>query len=458
MIRSAASHRWLPAATAAAGASLLLLGVLHGHPVLAAGDSPTITLTSNAPTADFGTDVQFTAQVAGVDGPGTGTVDFLIDGVDVAPGVALDSGTGSATFDTTTLSAGTHAVGGRLLRRRRLHRMGALSPDQIIDHAPTTTVVTSDTDPSVVGQAVTFTATVSSPGGTPASGTLHFQDACCGGDLGTVPIDGSGRATATVVYTMLGGHDVYATYSGDPYYKGSVSTEHGQYVDLASTQVAVSTDASSVTGEAYTVSASVSVVAPGGGTPLGVVVVNDGSGGSCNVQLLVASSGSCNLTSTTTGSKTITGTFLQTISFDSSSGTTSHEVDAAATTASVTSDRPQGGVHSQSVTFTATVTAVSPGYGIPTGMVTFMDGANPIGTGLLNGTGQARFTTAALTTATHAITAVYTGDGNYAGVTSPPISQFVGPDGEYITLALSAGTSPSNYGDALTFTATVSQV
>ena len=437
---------------------MLLLGVLHGHPVLAAGDISTITVTSSAPTADFGTDVQFTAQVAGVDGPGTGTVDFLIDGVDVAPGVALDSGTGSATFDTTTLSAGTHAVGVAYSGDGDYAAgSGTLSPDQIVDHAPTTTALASDVDPSVVGQPVTLTATVTSPGGIPTSGSIDFKDVSAGPqDLGTVPVSSSGTAAITIVYAQSKDYDIKATYSGNAYFVGSgTPLGHVQLVYPASTEVELTTTASSVTGEPYSVSVSVSVVAPGGGIPVGAVLVDDGTGDTCDIAMPVVPSGSCSLTSATAGEKTITATFLYLWNYASSAASTTHEVDAAATTASVTSDRPQGGVHSQSVTFTATVTAVSPGSGIPTGMVTFMDGANPIGIGLLNGTGQARFTTAALTTATHSITAVYAGDGNYAGVTSPPISQFVGPDGAYITLALSAGTSPSNYGDALTFTATV---
>ena len=72
------------------------------------------------------------------------------------------------------------------------------------------------------------------------------------------------------------------------------------------------------------------------------------------------------------------------------------------------------------MTFTATVSVVSPGstaVANPTGTVTFYDNGTSIGTGTLSvvsGQDQATFTTSALSTASHPITAAYTsGDGNF---------------------------------------------
>jgi len=88
----------------------------------------------------------------------------------------------------------------------------------------------------------------------------------------------------------------------------------------------------------------------------------------------------------------------------------------------------------QSVTFTATVNGVV-GSGTPTGTVIFEDGSTSIGQGVLSGTSttsQASFSYALLTAGTHAIKAVYEGDGNYSGATSPTITQVV------------VGSNPSN--------------
>src|SRR5262249_1463793 len=76
----------------------------------------------------------------------------------------------------------------------------------------------------------------------------------------------------------------------------------------------------------------------------------------------------------------------------------------------------------KAVTFTATVTSSG---GTPAGTVTFKDGATTLGTATLNGSGQATFTTSALATGSHAITAAYAGDTNLSGSTSAPLTQAI---------------------------------
>jgi hypothetical protein len=78
----------------------------------------------------------------------------------------------------------------------------------------------------------------------------------------------------------------------------------------------------------------------------------------------------------------------------------------------------------QAVAFTATVHAVS-GSLTPTGTVTFKDNGATIGTGTLGLGGTATFTTSALSTGSHNITAVFGGDTNFAGSTSPVLVQNV---------------------------------
>jgi hypothetical protein len=80
----------------------------------------------------------------------------------------------------------------------------------------------------------------------------------------------------------------------------------------------------------------------------------------------------------------------------------------------------------QSVTFTATVTGPSGDTTVPTGNVSFLDGTTTLGSGALNGSGQATFNTSSLSTASHSITAVYSGDSNFAGSTSAVLTQTVG--------------------------------
>ena len=89
-----------------------------------------------------------------------------------------------------------------------------------------------------------------------------------------------------------------------------------------------------------------------------------------------------------------------------------------------------------SVTFTATLSAGA------TGTVTFLDGATVMGIGPVSG-GTANFPTSTLSIGTHSITAAYSGDGNYNGVTSPALSQVVNKTATTVTVASSRNPAPS---------------
>jgi sugar lactone lactonase YvrE len=75
----------------------------------------------------------------------------------------------------------------------------------------------------------------------------------------------------------------------------------------------------------------------------------------------------------------------------------------------------------QPITLTATVKPV--GIGTPTGGVSFYNGATLLGTGTLSG-GVASFSTT-LSAGSQSLTAVYTGDANFTGNSSPTLAQLV---------------------------------
>ena len=83
------------------------------------------------------------------------------------------------------------------------------------------------------------------------------------------------------------------------------------------------------------------------------------------------------------------------------------------------------------VTFAATVTAATP---TPTGTVTFLEGTTVLGMTALDTNGTvvalaksagAAYATSALTTGSHQIVAVYSGDANFAASTSAPVTYIV---------------------------------
>jgi hypothetical protein len=84
----------------------------------------------------------------------------------------------------------------------------------------TNTTLTSSPNPSTVGQAVTFTATVTAASGTPA-GTVAFNDGAVA--LGTASLDSAGHATLTTSALSAGSHSITATYNGNDTYAPSTS-------------------------------------------------------------------------------------------------------------------------------------------------------------------------------------------------------------------------------------------
>jgi hypothetical protein len=118
----------------------------------------------------------------------------------------------------------------------------------------TTTALVSGTDPSVVGQSVTFTATVSGNGGTP-TGTVSLMEGTV--TLGTATLAG-GQASLNITFGAVSIQFITAVYSGDANFACSTSFPLVQLVSQASTTTTlVSSPNPSNTGQNVTLSATV---------------------------------------------------------------------------------------------------------------------------------------------------------------------------------------------------------
>src|SRR5262249_7046166 len=82
-------------------------------------------------------------------------------------------------------------------------------------------------------------------------------------------------------------------------------------------------------------------------------------------------------------------------------------------------------VSGQPVTFMAIVTPLAPGAGTPTGTVTFRDGDQNLGSVPLAADGTAVFTDRFTQAGAHAVSAVYSGDGNFTTSTSQAVTETV---------------------------------
>jgi hypothetical protein len=209
--------------------------------------------------------------------------------------------TSSASFGTTV--TGTLTIGGA----SGVFMVTTQSAAQV----QSSTSVEASANPSVTGQSVTFTVTVT---GSAPTGTVTVSDGAS--ELcAAVPL-ASGQAQCVANGLVTGTHEITAEYSGDTENAGSNSPILTQIVDKANTTTAMTahTPDPSDVGAPIAVTASVSVTAPGAGTPSGTVTVSDGTA-NCVITLPASS---CNLMPTSGGAKTLTATYSGDASFNGS--------------------------------------------------------------------------------------------------------------------------------------------
>ena len=430
-------------------------GSLTGNPQVVNKADTTTAVTSSSNPQSYGRSVTFTATVsASAPGTGvrTGTVTFLDAGTPIGTGTLVG---GSATFATSALAVGNHPITTSYGGDGNFNgSTGALAGNpQVINKGGTSMTLTSSQNPSVFGQSVTFTATVSATGGTP-TGTVTFLDG--GTVIGAGTLSG-GVTTFATSALATGNHTITASYAGDGNFNGGTGTLTGtpQVVHKAATSTAVASSVNpSAYGQSVTFIAIVGATAPGAGTPTGTATFMNGatpmgtgalSGGVARFATSALVAGNHTITAVYGGDGNFTGS-------NGAQGDNPQVVNMADTSTAVTSSSNPSGF-GQSVTFTATVSPVSPGTGPPTGTVTFLDGGSAIGTGSLGG-GVATFATSVLAVGNHTITTTYGGDSNFNGSSGAFAGNPQVVDTASTTTSVTS-TSPSIVGQAVMFTATV---
>jgi hypothetical protein len=281
--------------------------------------------------------------------------------------------------------------------------------------------LSSSSNPSTYGQAVTLRATVSAvppATGTP-TGTVTFMDGAAALGTGTLS---AGVATLTTSTLTAGTHTITAVYGGDSNFAGASSSALSQVVNRANTSTALTSSVNpSANGQAVTFTATITTAA---GAPTGTVTFADGA---TTLATITLSGGSAAFTTSTlaVGSHSITAAYGGDNNFTGSTSTAlSQTVNSQAASSTTLTSSANPAPVGQAITLTATVSAVPPATGTPTGTVTFMDGVSVLGTGTLSG-GVATLTTSTLTAGTHSITAVYGGNRTFNGSTSPALSQTI---------------------------------
>ena len=259
-----------------------------------------------------------------------------------------------------------------------------------------------DVRPVVVGQSLTFTATVTNTGptGIIPTGTVTFKDFTYQDltpittTLATVPLDANGRATVTTSNLtagngFLGNHFITAMYSGDAIFTHGDATLVQKVHASASTTAASSSPNPSSGGQAVTFMATVASAPPGPTIPSGMVTFQEGATVLAQIPLNGSGTASFSTSSLGEGVHTVTAFYYSDTVFASSTGTTTHTVAGGPTPTPTTTPTPTpSGTPTPTPTLTPTPTP--PGTAQPINLSTRMlvqTGANVgIGGFIITGT------------------------------------------------------------------------
>ena len=367
--------------------------------------TPTVTIDSDLPDpSEVGQAYTVVVTVSGAVGTPTGSV-TVDDGSGENCTIAALSG-GSGSCDLTSTTVGNKTLTASYAGDTNYAVGSGTEPHTVNQATPTVTIDSDLPDPSEVGQAYTVVVTVSGAVGTP-TGSVTVDD---GSDENcTIAALSGGSGSCDLTSTTVGNKTLTASYAGDTNYAGGSGTE-SHTVNQATPTVTIDSDLPdpSEVGQAYTVVVTVSGAV---GTPTGSVTVDDGSDENCTIAALSGGSGSCDLTSTTVGNKTLTASYAGDTNYAGGSGTESHTVNQATPTVTIDSDLPDPSEVGQAYTVVVTVSGA---VGTPTGSVTVDDGSDENCTiaALSGGSGSCDLTST--TVGNKTLTASYAGDTNYA--------------------------------------------
>jgi sugar lactone lactonase YvrE len=372
-------------------------------------------LTSSLNPAPVGQTVTFTATISSKSSIAAGgTVSFTDGGT--ALGSAVVAANGTATFATSSLAFGVHTIVA-IYSGDTNHGTSTSSSlsEKIVQ--PSTDILTSSANPSVVGANVTFTAQIAGVGSVVPTGTVTFSDGVT--PLGVVTVNATGAATFQTAALVVGSHPITAAYSGDPTY-AVASAALTQVVQTATTQTALTASANPAT-YAATLTLTATVTSAGsiatgpvtfvdGGTTLGTATLNAAGVATFTTSTLIP------------GAHSIVANYPGDGRANASSSSPL-AISVKETTQAVLTSNANPALALNSIILTTTVT--NAGVGVPTGAVTFTDGSTSLGSATLNASGIAALTVPQLLVGTHPITASYAGDGSNFASSAAALNEVV---------------------------------
>ena len=387
--------------------------------------SPTSTLTSSTNPSVVNGSVTFTDTLSS---NVTGTVSFT-SGSTVLGSATVTNGV--ATLATSSLPVGSDPITATYSGDSNYNSSVANLTQTVNKMSPAVTVTTSGA--SVFGQTVTITASI--PVG--PTGTITITSG--GVTLGSGTLTSSnGTVVITTTALPVGSDVITASYGGDSLNNSATGTTT-QTVTKATPSVALTSSANPSTfGQSVTFTATLPTNATGtvtftsGSTALGTITLASGTA-AVSTSALPA------------GSDPITATYNGDSNNTNATGSLSQTVNKATPVVTVTTSG--GSTFGNPVTITTTLPVGT------TGTVTITSGGVTLGSGPVNPTtGTVTISTSTLPVGSDPITASYGGDTNNnpaTGSTTQTVTK------AQPTVGLTSSLNPSNTGQSVTFTATL---
>ena len=419
---------------------------MNGTPVTVNPASTTTTVDLTPNTAVIGESVTVTATVT-ANAPATGVPEGMVSFT--GPGglnenVFLNPA-GQASFTSSNLAAGTITA---TYYGDVNYDVSTGTANLTVNAAASHTVVNVFPNPSVKGETVILSATVtaSPPGSGTPTGTVTFTGP--NGLNATVPVSMGGEAS--MMTDLLVSGLVTAAYNGDVNYTPSDDTVAVTVQPAITVTTVTATPDPSTAGAPVTLTAVVTSLNPSAGIPDGTVTF---TGPGVNETVNLNGAGQASIVTSTMGTGTLTAVYNGGVYYHTSTGTTNVTTLPGALADTVTSviASPNPAAPGQDVMLVATVLPAQPGNNpIPTGTVTFTgpNGYNQLAG--VNVNGEAYIFANTLVSGT--ITATYNGDSVYNGSTGTTTITVNAPE---TTTTVTATPDPSYAGQLVTVTATV---
>jgi hypothetical protein len=403
--------------------------------------TPQLTLAGPASPVNAGTSITLTGTITSPGVTPTGTLTLLDGSTAIATQNAAASG--SFTFSTAALAVGTHTLSVAYVGDANNAAATSNVFTIVVQLTSTLTSLTSSANPQVLGQSVTFTASVSSVSGN-VTGSINFEDN--GNVIGSASLGANGSAVYTTSTLTTGAHPITAVYSGDADHATSASAVISQQIVQAASATLTSSLNPSVSGA--NVVFTVKLTGVGSVIPTGSVVFSDGGNALGTVAVDATGTATFQISTLAVGTHGIIASYAGDQNYLATKATLTQTVQNASTQVTLTSSANPA-TYGTPIALTATVTSNG---SAATGTVTFTDGGVSIGSALLNTNGVAILVVSTLTPGSHPVVANYAGDGRAGASVSNPLALVVK---ESTTTTLVSSANPIQTVSPVTLTATV---